>query len=260
MLYSLAIPVYNTPSHALERCLESVVRELNGRDAECVIVDDGSTDGSREIIKRFAESYPKLFKCHRQENKGNCVSRNEAIRRTTGEWVGFLDSDDFLTPGFFTYVEMSIKQWGNKYPVMHYNHYRCHITDDDVLQKSYIPSDRMTIKAHEVTWEKRNRSHTLMWTMLIKKAFIEENNLYLPEDKVYEISNKAHVYVGQDNYYKVLLFNYAPNNVIFDMCWFGVCHYIRKNSLGSHREEAPSTWEKDVKDELLRRKELYLPL
>lgn len=85
---SIIIPVYNTASY-LDECLKSVLGQTF-QDIEIICINDGSTDNSLEIL----EKYP--VKIINQENQGQSASRNNALKEATGEYILFLDSDDYL--------------------------------------------------------------------------------------------------------------------------------------------------------------------
>ena len=89
------VPVYNTEAFVL-RCLQSVVnQDIPGDDYEIIIVDDGSTDGSRDLIESFAREHRQV-RILTQENAGVSAARNLAIDNTRGRYIQFVDSDDFL--------------------------------------------------------------------------------------------------------------------------------------------------------------------
>ena len=94
---SLIIPVYNVESY-LERCLSSVENQTF-ENFEVIIVNDGSTDGSLQIIQKFLNRNVN-FKLIDQENKGLGEARNVGIKNSCGRYVAFLDSDDFLEPRY----------------------------------------------------------------------------------------------------------------------------------------------------------------
>ena len=91
---SVIVPVYNVKSYIAE-CLESLVRQ-SVSEIEVIIVDDGSTDGSGEIAQEYADKYD-YFRLIRQENGGLSAARNTGIEHANGEYIYFLDSDDYLT-------------------------------------------------------------------------------------------------------------------------------------------------------------------
>lgn len=93
MRVSLIIPVYNVEAF-LERCLDSVECQTY-KDTEVIIVNDGSTDNSPEIIDRYVAKNPN-FKCFTIENSGQGGARNYGLEQATGEYIAFLDSDDYI--------------------------------------------------------------------------------------------------------------------------------------------------------------------
>lgn len=89
---SFVVPVFNVKSY-LEKCLESIIR--TNVEKEIILVDDGSTDGSREILKAYQEKYPYITLVL-QSNKGVSAARNIGIKLAKAEYIQFVDSDDFL--------------------------------------------------------------------------------------------------------------------------------------------------------------------
>ena len=92
---SLIIPVYNT-GEKLHRCLDSILAQ-SYQDYECIVVDDGSTDDSSTIIDEYAIRDARLKVVHK-ENGGVSSARNYGLNIANGEWLVFIDSDDFLMP------------------------------------------------------------------------------------------------------------------------------------------------------------------
>lgn len=90
---SVVIPVYNAEEH-LEQCLDSVVNQTLD-DIEIICVDDGSTDGSAAILKKYQRTTEKVKVIH-QENAGAGAARNAGLRKATGKYISFLDADDFF--------------------------------------------------------------------------------------------------------------------------------------------------------------------
>ena len=92
-MISVIVPVYNVEEY-LEECLESIKRQTY-TDIEVILVNDGSTDGSKEICERYCEKDSR-FKLVSQENKGQSVARNRGMAESKGEFISFVDSDDVL--------------------------------------------------------------------------------------------------------------------------------------------------------------------
>ncbi len=100
---SLIVPVYKVEAY-IEACLDSVLSQLPYW-AEVILVDDGSPDGSIAVAQEVLCRYPALktqVSILRQENQGLSAARNAGIAHADGEYLGFLDSDDVLLPGYFS--------------------------------------------------------------------------------------------------------------------------------------------------------------
>jgi glycosyltransferase involved in cell wall biosynthesis len=102
---SVVVPAYNAEK-VLSEALESVRRQ-SFQHHEVIVVDDGSTDRTGEIARRFCDEDSR-FKLIRQANAGSAVARNTAIKQAAGEWIAFLDADDFWLP---TKLESQINLW-----------------------------------------------------------------------------------------------------------------------------------------------------
>ena len=90
---SIIIPVYNTEKY-LEQCLESIINQTY-KNIEIICVDDGSTDDSSAILHNFQQKDSRI-KVYTQKNNGTGVCRNKGIMYSTGEYIMFVDSDDWL--------------------------------------------------------------------------------------------------------------------------------------------------------------------
>ncbi len=98
-LISIIVPVYNTSAY-LRRCLDSLLNQTY-HNIEIIVINDGSTDSSAELCNRYAESHPgKIFLLH-TENKGLSAARNLGLSIAKGDYVGFVDSDDWCEPEMF---------------------------------------------------------------------------------------------------------------------------------------------------------------
>ena len=98
ILVSVIVPVYNIED-CLERCVDSI-RKQEYRNLEILLVDDGSTDESGAICDRLAKEDGRIRVFHK-ENGGSSSARNLGIDRAEGEWIGFVDSDDWIEPQMY---------------------------------------------------------------------------------------------------------------------------------------------------------------
>ena len=92
-LISIVIPIYNSAKY-LDECLASILRQTY-KDFECILVDDGSRDNSLEICQRYASEDNRL-KCISQANAGASAARNTGMKAASGEYICFIDSDDYI--------------------------------------------------------------------------------------------------------------------------------------------------------------------
>ncbi len=91
---SIIVPVFNT-GKKIEKCLESLINQTE-KDIEIVIINDGSTDDSEQIIKKYVEKYGEYIKYYSKKNEGVAKTRNFGIEKATSEYVFFVDSDDYI--------------------------------------------------------------------------------------------------------------------------------------------------------------------
>lgn len=95
VVISVIIPVYNG-ALLINRCLNSVFDQGNFPNLEVIVIDDGSTDNSTELVR----NYSKRVQLFQQKNQGPAAARNRGIEAATGKYLAFLDADDYWDPGF----------------------------------------------------------------------------------------------------------------------------------------------------------------
>ena len=97
-LVSVIIPVYNVEKY-LEKCLDSIINQTY-KNLEIICINDGSTDSSLEILQKYAEKDNRI-KVVNQENKGSGATRNVGLEIAQGEFISFIDSDDFVDKNLY---------------------------------------------------------------------------------------------------------------------------------------------------------------
>ena len=98
---SVIIPAYNI-QELLEKCVESVVSQDYPRELlEIIVVDDGSTDGTPGVLDKLSQKYDNVKAVHKT-NGGSSSARNAGLKLATGEYVGFVDSDDYISPQMYS--------------------------------------------------------------------------------------------------------------------------------------------------------------
>lgn len=102
MLISIVIPVYNSEQY-LEQCLDSIINQTFA-DFEVLLINDGSTDKSGAICDKYAQNDNRIKVFH-QENGGVSSARNWGIKNVRGEWITFVDSDDWIEEDYFAPIQ-----------------------------------------------------------------------------------------------------------------------------------------------------------
>ena len=100
-LISFIIPVYNTEKY-LEECINSILDQINDK-CEIILIDDGSTDNSGLICDSYAAINHEIKVVH-QENRGLAAARNIGLDHANGEYIAFVDSDDYLDSSCVTKI------------------------------------------------------------------------------------------------------------------------------------------------------------
>lgn len=169
---SVIVPVYKVEKY-LEKCLESLVNQTLS-DIEIVIVNDGSPDNSEKIIEIYSKRYPNKIKYVKKQNGGLSSARNYGIPYATGEYIAFLDSDD--------YVEL------NMYELM----YDKAIEDNyDMVECNFIWEYTNKAKIdigekYKGTNEALEKARVVAWNKLYRRDVLINSNILFPEGLRYE--------------------------------------------------------------------------
>ena len=107
-LVSIIVPVYNAAKY-LNRCLNSVVNQTYS-NLEIILINDGSTDASLNICKEYAENDKRIILVDKI-NEGVSIARNTGIKESSGDFIAFLDADDWIAPN---YIEQLMKPFENE--------------------------------------------------------------------------------------------------------------------------------------------------
>ncbi|MBQ3474468.1 glycosyltransferase [Candidatus Saccharibacteria bacterium] len=161
---SLIITVYNKAPF-LRRCLDSVKNQVKN-DAQIIVVDDGSTDGSAEICDEYD------FEIYHIENGGVSEARNFGMNKAKGEYITFLDSDDILTPKTLNIME---KVAGRGFNIYQFGQYRCKTPENCNKIPYASPKGHYDLYFIPKYW-------VMVWNKLYKKSFLEENHIRFQKD------------------------------------------------------------------------------
>ena len=109
-MISIIVPVYNSAPF-LDKCIQSLVDQTY-RDIEIIIIDDGSKDDSPAILRKWANTDPRIRAVFKDKNSGVSDSRNIGLKMAEGEYIGFVDSDDWVEPEMYGEMRRVIQQTG----------------------------------------------------------------------------------------------------------------------------------------------------
>lgn len=171
---SVIIPVYNTEKY-LTRCLDSVLNQTL-TDIEVICVNDCSTDNSLEILNDHALKDNRIKIINFAKNKGAAVARNTAMEHVQGEYIGFVDSDDFIDLNFYENLYNRVKETDAdtaKGTLLIYNN----ATKESYLEEWIDINDK--IKKHKAYF------YFTFTTGIYKTSFIQEHKIEFPEDLVH---------------------------------------------------------------------------
>ncbi|WP_418465497.1 glycosyltransferase family 2 protein [Frisingicoccus sp.] len=173
MKISVIIPIYNGEKYVY-KCLDSV-RKQTFQNIEIVIVNDGSTDGTKEILERFVEQNSNLvIKIINKKNEGLPQARKTGVEHSEGEYIGFLDVDDWIEPDM--YFEMAKEAQVSNADVV-----CCGIQMDYANKTKVMPRDikiKEPISGVEALEYLHNRTAIFpyAWNKIYKKEILEEIN------------------------------------------------------------------------------------
>ncbi len=188
---SIIVPIYNVEPY-IEECIRSVMRQSYGGMIECILVDDCGTDKSMEIAERLIAEYdgPIEFRVlHHEKNQGLSAARNTGIDVARGEYVYFLDSDDWISDDCIERLTQPLEFEKYDFVVGHY------LRDG---KDSLVPCPegeyhkyglrRIGYCGKDLNHTDRARIPMSSCNKLIRKAFLLENHLLFEVGKVYEDS------------------------------------------------------------------------
>ena len=222
---SFIIPVYNSEVYLTE-CLDSILAQI-GIEKEIIIIDDGSTDNSLTIAESYRDVYENIIIIF-QRNLGPGYARNSGIKQAKGDYIWFIDSDDYLPneniafelykiakernceiiKGTYEYYYQNSKEF--KYPKSH-NKIQ-NIIDQNMTGESYL---KFCVSKKYV--------ETLAWLSIIKREYIIKNNIFFETDILWEdflywiklLSSDAKVRIIQTNI-NMYVYRMRDNSITHD--------------------------------------------
>nr|WP_027870279.1 glycosyltransferase family 2 protein [[Eubacterium] cellulosolvens] len=175
---SVIVPVYNTAAY-LKRSMDALVNQSLEK-LEILVIDDGSTDESPQILRDYEEKYPSKVRVIHQENRGQAAARNLGIREARGTYIGFADSDDYVHREMYRKMYELATETGADYVECRYH---AMLEGESGIREI---SPRGRIRAHKETREMLIDPQVSPWNKLFQREVLLKSGAVFPEGFIYE--------------------------------------------------------------------------
>jgi len=185
---SIIVPVYNAEQY-IEKCLDSLLGQTL-QEIEIIAVDDGSADTSPGILKRYAEKSNKV-KVFTKKNGGVSDARNYGLRHAQGEYIGFLDSDDFADPEMYEAMYETAFLQGGDIVECNLHHNYADYEDTEIVDKYYTPGELLCFGRYVV------------WNKIYRRSWLLDAGVLFPAERICEdlsFISKLIPYIGSYSY------------------------------------------------------------
>lgn len=205
---SVIVPVYNVEKY-LRQCLDSLVNQTL-TDIEIICINDGSTDGSLAILEDYA-SKDKRIRLISQENQGQGVARNKGIELSSGEYIGFVDPDDWVEYGMFENLYKAAKVHNADLAEAMYSEYY-EYSGMTKIRKSPVNLPQDKTFDWKINKDYLFKSSILaVWNKIYKKTFVNQHKIRFAEAKLAEdhiFTLKSKVLAEKINFINKPYYNY----------------------------------------------------
>lgn len=207
-MISIIIPIYNV-SQYLNECIQSVVNQ-SYKDFECVLIDDGSSDGCEMICDQWAQKDSRIKVIH-QSNQGVSKARNRGIAEAQGEYITFIDSDDWIDPNYLNELFQPIEKYNVDLVVCGLQQQYNNGTFQNYSYKTGIIKIE---KQFTNEFTDINKQFLLFGPVikLYRKSIIQKHNIHFPPEYTY----------GEDLLFNYSYLEYVKAIYIVDQCLY---HY-----------------------------------
>lgn len=190
---SVIVPVYNVAPY-LSECLDSILSQ-DYEKLEVILIDDGSTDDSGKICDAYARQDSRIRVIH-QRNGGAAAAKNAGLRAATGEYLSFVDSDDFLEPRAYGYMLSLLKENGADVAVFAFRDVYRNRREEQILRpgRTVLPGSEYLLR-FTTDW-----SAALLWNKLYKRDLFQ--GVFFEEG--HKIDDEFFTYQGMMNANRVL--------------------------------------------------------
>lgn len=240
---SIIVPSYNVEKY-IEKCLTTLINQTL-KEIEIIVVNDGSTDNTKKEIEKFIQKHPEKIIYLEKENGGLSDARNFGIPYAKGEYIGFVDSDDYIEDNMYEEMYKKAKE-----------------ENSDMVECDFIWEypDKQKIDTGKIYYNKKEAMITarvVAWNKIIKREVIEKQQIQFPKGLRYEdveFFYKILPSLGKISFVKKPFVHYIQreNSIantqnervkeIFDI-WDNVIEFYKKNGIyDEYKEELEYTY------------------
>jgi glycosyltransferase involved in cell wall biosynthesis len=244
-LVSVIIPVYNVEKY-LSESLKGIVKQKY-HNFECIIVDDGSTDGTRDILKKIKKQDSRI-KVISQSNSGVAAARNRGFKEAKGDYVIFLDADDVYSRRLLSSVNKTLKKHKYQIDIVIYN-YTTLDMDTGYKHYSLIPfSSAEVFSAQDYKDTIFQIFPHIVWNRVFRRDFLLKNNIVFDES----------MRVGEDSLFVDRALVLAEKIIFLDCDLVSYRHGHSDSTMSNRHKFSPKEvfWQGKLGD-ILRRENLY---
>lgn len=167
---SIIVPIYNVETQ-LSRCLESLIAQTND-NIEIILVNDGSTDNSGKIAKEYSEKYKEKIKYYEKENGGLSDARNYGVKKAKGQYLSFVDSDDYVNIKLYQNLKKYIEE---NYDLIKFKITRVNEEGHEIdINNSPIFYNKNGEEAYDILYC-NDQMTDVAWAYLYKREFFIKN-------------------------------------------------------------------------------------
>lgn len=184
---SIVVPVYNSIKY-LDRCINSILKQTF-LDFELILINDGSTDSSFSVMKKYETD--SRVKCYSQKNKGIAATRNRGIDLASGEYIMFIDNDDYIKEDYLMHYVTKIEE-----------------DESDVVIGNYqrvLDNGKVLVETHLVDGDWSKYMIVAPWAKLYRLSFIKRYNIKFLNSNI-----------GEDIYFNMQVMNLTKNISIIE--------------------------------------------
>ena len=216
---SVIIPVYNCEK-SIKKCIESICQQ-SLEEIEIIFVNDGSTDNTSEIIKEYQKQDDRIVILE-QKNSGPSIARNRGIKSAHGQYIGFVDSDDYIEKDMYELLYSAINASKAEIGICNYWEESgvgkvLSETQNDLPNGKVLDKEEIKEKILSSFVKEKNRGFFALWNKIYSKEFLEKHMLQLDEKREH----------GEDWIFNIQAFDCAEKVVAVENILY---HYVQINS------------------------------